>query len=257
MTRPPGFGEGDPDAATNGIYGVNGHPDENVQPPWLPATRPTGQPPGRRRRPNWAKVIAEWRRQCGESCSHAPIPAVRARRRTSSHRWPWRSLPQQRPGQLPPLPRPGPLRPGGQVGLQGRHRGRGEGPSPSARPCGPRAAPGSRSPRPGRRRRRRRPHRRAGRVAAAAAPRPRCAAPGRRCRHRRRRPGPGPGPGPGRRWPCSPDPPPAGPRPGWAPGRSGHGPRSTSRTPAPPFPARSEPRAVARGPAACVLRARR
>jgi hypothetical protein len=45
-TRPPGFGEGDPDAATNGIHGVNGHPDENVQPPWLPATRPTGQPPG-------------------------------------------------------------------------------------------------------------------------------------------------------------------------------------------------------------------
>ena len=37
---------------------------------------------------NWeqirAKVIAEWRRQCGESCSHEPIPAVRARRRTSS-----------------------------------------------------------------------------------------------------------------------------------------------------------------------------
>ena len=45
-TRPPGFGEGDPDAATNGIHGVNGHPDENVQPPWLPATRPAGQPPG-------------------------------------------------------------------------------------------------------------------------------------------------------------------------------------------------------------------
>jgi len=45
-TRPPGFDEGDPDAATNGIYGVNGHPDENVQPPWLPATRPASQPPG-------------------------------------------------------------------------------------------------------------------------------------------------------------------------------------------------------------------
>ena len=45
-TRPPGFGEGDPDAATNGIHGVNGHPDENVQPPWLPATRPPGQPTG-------------------------------------------------------------------------------------------------------------------------------------------------------------------------------------------------------------------
>ena len=45
-TRPPGLGEGDPDAATNGIHGANGHPDENVQPPWLPATRPTSQPPG-------------------------------------------------------------------------------------------------------------------------------------------------------------------------------------------------------------------
>jgi len=45
-TRPPGFGEGDPDAATNGLHGVNGHLDENVQPPWLPATRPPGQPPG-------------------------------------------------------------------------------------------------------------------------------------------------------------------------------------------------------------------
>jgi hypothetical protein len=33
---------------------------------------------------------------------------------------------QQRPAQLPPLPRPGPLRPVGQVGLQGRHCGRGE-----------------------------------------------------------------------------------------------------------------------------------
>jgi NAD(P)-dependent dehydrogenase (short-subunit alcohol dehydrogenase family) len=29
-----------------------------------------------------AKVIAEWRRLCGESCSHAPTPAVQARRRT-------------------------------------------------------------------------------------------------------------------------------------------------------------------------------
>jgi hypothetical protein len=45
-TRPPGFGEGDPDAATNRIRSVNGHPDENVQPPWLPATRPTSQPSG-------------------------------------------------------------------------------------------------------------------------------------------------------------------------------------------------------------------
>ena len=26
-------------------------------------------------------MIVEWRRQCGESCSHALIPAVRARRR--------------------------------------------------------------------------------------------------------------------------------------------------------------------------------
>ncbi len=33
---------------------------------------------------------------------------------------------QQRPAQLPPLPRPGALRPGGQVGIQGRHGGRGE-----------------------------------------------------------------------------------------------------------------------------------
>ena len=35
--------------------------------------------------------MAEWRRLCGESCSHAPIPALRARRRTRSHRWPWQS----------------------------------------------------------------------------------------------------------------------------------------------------------------------
>jgi len=28
---------------------------------------------------------------------------------------------QQRPAQLPPLPDPGSLRPGGQVGIQGRH----------------------------------------------------------------------------------------------------------------------------------------
>jgi hypothetical protein len=45
-TRPPGFGEGDPDAATNGIHGVTRHPDENVQPPWPLATRPIRQPPG-------------------------------------------------------------------------------------------------------------------------------------------------------------------------------------------------------------------
>ena len=36
-----------------------------------------------RRLASRAKVIAEWRRQCGESRSHAPIPAVRARRRTA------------------------------------------------------------------------------------------------------------------------------------------------------------------------------
>jgi hypothetical protein len=88
---------------------------------------------------------------------------------------------QQRPAQLPPLPRASPLRPGGQVGIQGRYRCRGERDlSPSARPCGPRAAPGAHGPLPGRRCRRRRPHRRAGRYAAAAAPRPQCAAPGRR-----------------------------------------------------------------------------
>jgi hypothetical protein len=72
-----------------------------------------------------AKVISEWRSDCGESCSHAPTPVVRARRRTSSHRWPWQSRPPssgrlQRPGQLPSVGHPGP------VGLQGRHRARGE-----------------------------------------------------------------------------------------------------------------------------------
>ena len=44
-TRPPSFGEGDPDAATNGLHGVNEHLDENVQPPWPPATRPDSRPP--------------------------------------------------------------------------------------------------------------------------------------------------------------------------------------------------------------------
>ena len=43
-TRPPGFGEGGPDAAKNGIHGVNGHPDENVQPPWLGRDRPVSRP---------------------------------------------------------------------------------------------------------------------------------------------------------------------------------------------------------------------
>jgi hypothetical protein len=45
-TRPPGLDEGDPDALTSELHGVNGHPDENAQPPWEPAPRPTSQPPG-------------------------------------------------------------------------------------------------------------------------------------------------------------------------------------------------------------------
>ena len=40
-----------------------------------------------------AKVIAECRRQCGDSWSQASMPASRARRRTSSHRCPCRRRP--------------------------------------------------------------------------------------------------------------------------------------------------------------------
>ncbi len=44
-------------------------------------------------------MIAECRRQCGDSWSQASMPASRARRRTSSHRCPWRRRPPVEAGQ--------------------------------------------------------------------------------------------------------------------------------------------------------------
>jgi hypothetical protein len=61
-------------------------------------------------------------------CSHAPTPG---RAGQAAHQLPQVALAeppggggQQRTAQLPPLPYPGPLRPVGQVGIQGRHGGR-------------------------------------------------------------------------------------------------------------------------------------
>ena len=131
---------------------------------------------------------------------------------------------QQRPGQLPPLPRPGPLRPVGQVGLQGRHRGRGERDLRLPRAL----ADHAQHP-----------------VAAMLAEVGDVSSAGlidaqdvvqQQPHHRRgaRRLGAGASrPSAGLvavQLPCSPDLPRAGPGPGWAPGRSGHGRRSTGRT---------------------------
>ena len=38
---PPGVGKNDPDAATNGTPGANGHQPANGRPPWPPAAVPT------------------------------------------------------------------------------------------------------------------------------------------------------------------------------------------------------------------------
>ena len=112
-TRPPGFDEGDPDAATNGIYGVNGHPDENVQPPWLPATRPASQPPG-------AGPAGH-----DERARHVPLGELDAPRRgRPPGTGPWPAPVAQSPvaqGQ-PPVMRPASQPPG--AGVAGRNNGR-------------------------------------------------------------------------------------------------------------------------------------
>jgi hypothetical protein len=112
-TRPPGFDEGDPDAATNGIYGVNGHPDENVQPPWLPATRPASQPPG-------AGPAGH-----DERARHVPLGELdEPRRGRPPGTGPWPAPVAQSPvaqGQ-PPVMRPASQPPG--AGVAGRNNGR-------------------------------------------------------------------------------------------------------------------------------------